>query len=226
MYKKEHQIWLALVFMIRSCVLPNEEFEHVCKATIVEACELFYNLYHELYGQRNCCYSIHVVGSHLMKVRGNVPLTERSAFMFESFYSEMKNLFQAGTASPLKQILQNAFMKRASEYHVCEKTVFYKEKTDNVTLENNSLIYTFKNNKHELYVITAIDNDQFTCKRLGKFQYKSALLPNYDWKSIGVFRQGPIGSDTFVIQRNEIKGKVLNVLNFLITCPTNVLNEK
>ena len=74
-FKKERQLWLSLVFVIRSCVLTNEEFEHVCKATIVSACELFYNLFFELFGQRNCCYSIHVVSSHMLKMRGNVPLT-------------------------------------------------------------------------------------------------------------------------------------------------------
>ena len=127
-YKKERQLWLTLVFMIRACVVPNEEFENVCKATIVSACELFYNLYFELFGQRNCSYSVHVVPSHLLKIRGDVPLTERSAFRFESFYAEMKKLFKAGTTSPLKQILKNTYMKRSIEHHVCEKTILYEPK--------------------------------------------------------------------------------------------------
>ena len=127
-YKKERQLWLTLVFMIRACVIPNEEFENVCKATIVNACELFYNLYFEVFGQRNCSYSVHVVPSHLLKIRGNVPLTERSAFRFESFYAEMKKMFKAGTTSPLKQILQNTYMKRSIEHHVCQKTIVYEAK--------------------------------------------------------------------------------------------------
>ena len=225
-YKKERKLWLTLVFMIRSCVLPNAEFEHVCKATIVGACELFYNLYFELFGQRNCAYSIHVLPSHLLKIRGNVPLTERSAFRFESYYSEMKNLFKAGTSSPLKQILQNTFMKRSLEYHVCEKSLFLQPQSSKVTMENNSLIYTFKNDKHELFVIDAILDDKYICKRQGKFEYKSTLLPNYDWKSVGVFRQGPIGTEQFTIKKEDVHGKYLIVLNLLITCPTNILNEK
>ena len=126
-HKKEHQLWLTLVFMVKSCVLPNEKFEHVEKQTIHEACELFYNLFFELFGHQNCSYSIHIVGSHILKVRGNVPLTERSAFPFESFYSEMQNLFKSGTHSPLKQILGNTIMKRTSEHHNCEKSIHYKE---------------------------------------------------------------------------------------------------
>ena len=225
-HKKERQLWLALVFMIRGCIVPNEEFENVNKARIASACELFYNLYFELFGQRNCTYSVHVLSSHLFKIRGHVPLTERSAFPFESFYSEMKNLFRAGTSTPLKQILKNTYMKRLTEHHVCEKTIYYKEQKTNNTLENNSLIYTWTNNKHELYIICSISNDELICKRQGKFEFKTPLLPDYDFKSIGVYRQGPIGSDTYKIKKKEIKGKFINVLDLVITCPSNVLNEK
>ena len=225
-YKKERQLWLCLAFVIKACVIPNEEFDNVCRAKIINACELYYNLYFEVFGQRNCPYSIHVVSSHLLKMRGNVPLTERSAFKFESFYSEMKNLFKAGTTSPLKQILKNSFMKRALEYHTCQKTIFYDVEKKNETMENNSLIYTYKNKKHEMYVIHTIINDEFICKRQGKFDYSSTLLPNYEWKTVGVYKQGPIGDEDFRIQRREVQGKVVNVMNMLITCPYNVLNEK
>ena len=212
--------------MIKSCVVPNEEFEHVDSQTIFEACELFYNLYFEIYGQQNCSYSAHVVPSHLLKIRGNVPFTERSAFPFESFYSEMQNLFKSGTNSPLKQILGNTIMKRSTEYHTCEKNIVYKEDEKQDKLENNSLVYTFQNKKHELFVIKKIEGDWFTCHKQGKFKYMPAVLPNHNWSSIGVFRKGPIGSDTYTIHKSEIKGKFLVVLNMLITCPKNVLNEK
>lgn len=211
--------------MVRSCVLPNTEFENINKASIVGACELFYNLYFELFGQQNCTYSIHVVGSHCLKMRGNVPFTERSAFPFESFYSEMKNLFKAGTPSPLKQILQNTIMKRSIEHHVCQKSIVYNVKTTN-SLENDSLIFTIKNGKHEFYIITSITNDEFICQRQGKFEFKTPILPNYDWKSVGVYRKGPIGPDIFRIPKQDVKGKFLCVLNMIITCPINVLNEK
>ena len=225
-FKKERQVWFTLVFMVRACVLPNEEYEHVNVATIVSASELFYNLYFELYGQQNCSYSIHVAPSHLLKIRGNVPFTERSAFAFESFYAEMKNLFKAGTSSPLKQVLKNTFMKRKLEHHVCEKSIFYKAQTKNVTMENNYSVHTFTNNKHELYIVKDINGDELTCIKQGKFVFKTNLLPNYDWQSIGVFKLGPTGNKTFKIKKNEVKGKFLNVLNILVTVPNNVLNEK
>ena len=224
--KKECELWLTLVFMIRSCVIPNEEFDNVKRQTIFDACELFYNLFFELYGQKHCIYSVHVVGSHLLKMRGDVPLTERSAFQFESFYSEMKNLFKSGTNAPLKQILRNTIMKRTLEYHTCKKTIKYCVPSKNAPMENNSLIYTYENEIYNLYTITEIDGDDFVCKKQGKFQYKPSVLPNYDWKSIGIFRKGPIGDKSFRILRSEVKGKVINVLDILITCPENVLHEK
>lgn len=224
--KKECQLWYSLVFMIRSCILPNEEFEHVNVASIFSACELYYNIFFELYGQLNCNYYLHVVPSHLTKIRGDVPLTERSAFPFESFYSEMKNLYKSGTTATLKQILKNTIMKRKLEHHVCSKTIFYQTENKDSPLENNSSIYTFKNNQHELYVITEINGNELICKRQGKFKFSTPLMPRYDWKSIGVFRKGPIGTQTFTINKSDVKGKFMIVQNVLVTAPNNVLNEK
>ena len=224
-HRKESQLWLALVFMVRSCIIPNEEFDNVSKESISKSCELFYNLYFEVYGQENCIYTVHIVGSHLFKIRGNSPLTERSAFPFESFYSEMKNSFKPGTPSPLKQVLRNTIMKRRIEFHKCQKTILYTPENKNSSLENNSLIYTYNNGKHDFFVISEINDDVFTCKRQGKFEFKPNLLPTHDWKSIGVYRTGPIGTQTFNIHKNEVKGKAINVLNMTMTCPINVLLE-
>lgn len=193
--------------------------------SIVRACELFYNLYFEVYGQQNCIYSLHVVPSHLLKMRCNVPFTERSAFPFESFYSEMKNLFKPGTSSPLKQILENTLMKRNLQFHTCEKSIYYTVQNDRECTENNSLIYTYNNDRYEFYVIKDINEDEFVCQRQGKFEFNSELLPNIDWKTVGVFKKGPTGCEFFNVNKNEVKGKVINVLNMLITCPINVLRE-
>ena len=214
--------------MIRSCIVPNEEFEHVCKETIIRACELFYNLYFELFGQKNCTYSVHIVSSHLLKMRGNEPLTSRSAFPYESFYSEMRNLYKPGTTAPAKKILKNTIMKRTLEYHTCSRTIYYsKHKENNKTMENNSLIYTFKNNEHQLFIIQdEINEGEFLCKKQGKFEYQTTILPNIKWSSIGVYKRGAVGRELYIIKKKDVKGKFLNVLNLMITCPINVLEEK
>ena len=221
--------------MIRSCLLPNEEFRVIDDAKIVSACEKFYALYEKTYGQNNCTYSIHVVGSHLPQVRQNRPLTYKSAFKFENFFSEMRNLFQPGTVSPLKQVFQNCFMKRLLDSHYCENKTFFSAKKQQKTgkkvnpgKENNTLIYTYDEDQilNMYIIIEIIDNDTFKCNTQGKFKANLPLSNEYDWSQVGVYRIGPVSEEIVTIKRNDISGKVIKVLGYLITCPNNVLHEQ
>ena len=237
-YTEEIKLWYLLVFMMRSCVLPNHEFRNLPDRLIANACDNFYRLFQKLFGKKNCIYSVHVFSSHLLKIRGTMPLTFKSAFKFESFYAEMKNMYVPGTLATTKQILQNCYVKRSIEYHKCEKTIFYdsKKKPEEGKpfvpgLENNSLIYTTdENNNHTMYVIIDLvenNSDAFLCIKQGKFKFNNALTPNIPWTQVGVYKLGPtLNEEQFVVQRDEISGKVLKVDNFLITCPLNVLQEK
>ena len=232
--EEERALWLHLVFMIRSCVVPNNEFSQINSELVQSACTKFYNLFEKLYGLTNCSYSIHVLPSHLLQIRGNMPLTYRSAFKFESFYGEMRHLFKPGTVSPLKQILQNCYVKRMLEHHKCEKTLYIspkKQKKVGVKLnpgkENNHLVYAYKENKYEMYkIVKEIDNNHFECNIQGKFTAKFPETPEYNWSRVGCFKIGPVSEETVIINRNQICGKVMVVNNYLITCPTNVLLEQ
>ena len=235
-YPDEKRIWLHLVFMIRACVIPNEEFQNVNVDILNNACKKFYSSFEKAFGPTNCTYSIHVGSSHLLKVRGDMPLTHKSAFKFENFYSEMKNLFHPGTVSPLKQILQNCYVKRIIEFHCCEKETFYSPekkpepgKKFNPGKENNSLIYTYNNEDqtYKMYIIDEIiDHSRFRCRIQGKFKMKIELTPQYDWSSVGVFKIGAISEEVVIVNRKSISGKVIQVNDFLITCPYNVLHEQ
>ena len=234
-YKKERKCWLHLAFMIRACVISNDEFRNVNVDDVNSACDKFYKLYEETYGKNNCTYSIHVVPSHLLLIRGNRPLTFKSAFKFENFYSEMRNLFHAGSVSPLKQVLQNCFVKRLLENHVCEKTTFFNVekkpvpgKKFNPPKETNNLIYTISESYDiDMFIIEEIiDSDTFRCKIQGKFKLKLDLTPEYNWSDVGVYKLGPISEEFNIIKRSEIKGKFIKVNGYLITCPNNVLHEQ
>ena len=231
-FMEEKILWLHLVYVVRACILPNIEFQQIDVETIESGCEKFYNLYEKLYGKQNCSYSIHVAISHLLLIRGNEPLTFKSAFKFESFFSELRNLFHPGTVSPVKQILQNCYMKRILEYHSCEKKIHYTSDKTGKKLhpgkENNHLIYTY-NEERELTIYSIseiINDDKFHCKMQGKFRAQMHLASEYDWSKVGVFKVGPISEESYVVKRNEICGKVLKVNRFLITCPNNVLIEQ
>ena len=236
-FADEIKLWYNLVFMVRSCVLPNIEFRTLPNRLVSNACDNFYRLYQKLYGKKNCTYSVHVVSSHLLLIRGNQPLTFKSAFKFESFFAEMKNLYVPGTLSTVKQILQNSYMKRTVEHHECEKTIFFDCKKKPVEgkpitpgLENNYLIYTTdETNNHHFYQIVDQDKDNsdvFICIKQGKFPFKPNLTPNINWGQVGVYKLGPTNEEEHhEIHRSEICGKVLIVDNLLITCPLNVLRE-
>ena len=233
-FQEEKQLWLYLVYIIRACIIPNEEFTQIMKEDVETACRKFYTLFEKTYGVQNCSYSIHILPSHMLQIRGNMPLTHRSAFKFENFYSEMKNLFKPGTVSTMKQIVQNSLMKRILEHHKCEKTTYFcpekKPKPGvkfNPPKENNSLIYVYQNHSFHMYSIDeVVDDDNFRCKIQGKFRATMPLTPEYDWSKVGVFKVGPLSEETKMIRRSDVAGKVIRVKEYLITCPLNVLHEQ
>ena len=230
----ERRVWLHLAFMIRACVIPNNEFKNVNPKIIESASKNCYTLFEQLFGPINCSYSIHVVLSHILKIRGNRPLTFKSAFKFESFYGEMRQMFKPSTISPLKQILNNCYVKRILQPHHCEKTLYLAPKKQpkpgvkfNPGKECNHLVYVFSDQKYEMYsIVKQLDHDHFECNIQGKFEATFPLTPEYDWSSVGCFKIGPLSEECVIIKRSQISGKVITVNEYLITCPTNVLLEQ
>lgn len=223
---KERRVWFLLAFMIRACVIPEEEYSNVNKLEITHASSQFYSLYQKLFSSRNCTYSVHIVGTHLPQIRSKGPLTETSAFPFENFYGELRNSFTPGTVSPLKQILQKVYLKRMLSYHCCEKTIHYSE--NDTPLERNSLIYVYENDSYNIYQIfkTCKESpDTLHCYIQGKIEVEFNEAQDVEWSKVGVFKEGATGSEEVLIDRKNVSGKVLKVSSLLITCPRNVLNE-
>lgn len=221
--EKERELWLLLTYIIKACVIPSEEFQSHSIEDISEYAKQFYVLYQDLFGVYNCSYNTHIMGSHIADMRFNGPLTTTSAFPFESFYGELRNSFVPGTCSTLKQILSNVLIKRVINNHVCENTIYISEKE--TPLECNNMIYTFENGKYNIYKVTKVSGENLTCHKQEK------LICNFNeiqlnWSIVGVFKKGNISPEEHVVTRSEVKGKIIVVNNFLITCPSNVLREK
>ena len=121
--------------MIRACIVPDPEFVQINPMSIDTACQKFYVLFEQLFGIRNCTYSLHVICSHLLKMRQKGPLTFTSAFIFENFYGELRNSFVPGTPSPVKQMMETVILKRSLSHHCCQNTIFFSHK-------NTCLLYT------------------------------------------------------------------------------------
>lgn len=188
---KERRLWLLLTFMIRSCVLPENEFQAIDQDEISSACDQFYALFESLFSSKNCTYSIHVLASHLLAIRSLGPLTATSAFLFESFYGEMRHSFTPGTQSPLKQILQKIYLKRAHTFHSCEKKIHYSEK--DTAMEQNSLIYIYENSTYKMYKIINVNKNNpnvLQCNEQGKVEIEFSEAKDLEWSQIGVFKEG------------------------------------
>lgn len=222
--EKEIKAWEMLAFMIRACILPNEEYSNVNENHIKYCLKTFYVLYQQLYGEKNCTYSVHVMCSHLPTMRKYGPLTETSAFRFESFYAELRRSFQPGTTSVVKQMLQTVMLKRMLSKHVCREAMYLSAK--DTALECNSLIYIFTNNTYVIYKIMSIEHDTLTCNQLGNHEVEFPTTSMLSWSSVGVFRKGGLSSINVAINRKDVTGKVLKVDRYLITCPINILREK
>ena len=221
---KEKELWLYLAFMVRACVLPDLEYFNVNSNQISLACSKFYKLYEKLFGQVNCTYSTHVLCSHLPQLRQLGPLTETSAFKFESFYGEIRNCFTPGTPSTLKQIFETILMKRSLSSHSCEKTISLSNYDTALTCD--SLVYTYVNDDVSVYKILDQSGDEILCRPQGKFPCSFQETPELSWDSVGVFKKGAISEETVTITHESVAGKVLKVADYLITCPENVLKEK
>lgn len=221
---KEKDVWLYLVFMMRSCTLPDSEYFNVNANQISIACQKFYKLFERLFGPINCTYSIHVLCCHLMQIRQLGPLTETSAFKFESFYGEIRNSFYPGTPSTLKQILQTVLLKRSLCAHTCEKPIYLSNY--DTALECNSLVYTYENDEIKMFKIVDEIGEEIICNPQGTFVCEFNETPELSWSSVGVFKKGASSTEIINLTHQAIAGKVLKVGEYLITCPENVLKEK
>ena len=224
-HDKEIKLWEMMAFMVRACLLPEEEFENVNVNSIKYCQKSFYVLYQQLFGERNCTYSIHVFASHLLQIRSQGPLTETAAFRFEAFYAELRKAFQPGTLSPVKQMMQSVFLKRILSKHVCCENIYLRAK--DTCLESNSLIYVYDKNVHVIYQIKSIEeNDTLICNQLGNHEVDFPCTSMLNWASVGVYRKGGLSSVNVTVPRKLVAGKVMKVDKYLLTCPINVLREK
>ena len=221
---KERRLWLLLAYMIRVCIITEPEYEDIDPEVLNYCGKQFYVLFEKLFNVRNCTYYVHIIACHLPEMRALGPLTESSAFGFESFYSEVRHSFVPGTNAPLKQVLQKCLMRRAIGPHCCETSIYLSPKE--TSHESNCYIYTYVNKQYSFFKILSIDNDHLTCYKVGKYVTSFPETPTLKWEKVGVFKAGGISDEVVTVHRADVAGKVIRVDNLFITCPNNVLREK
>ena len=220
----ERKLWLIFSFMIRACTIPQNEFQCIDHNIISTCSHAFYKLYEKLFTVQNCTYNTHIVGCHMIGIRRHGPLPSTSAFGFENFYGEMRNAFTPGTASPLKQIMQQIFLKRSINFHSCKPIITFTNYE--TARECNNLIYTFIHKTYRFFKIEDIENESMHCREIEKEEAFFNETPNLKWENVGVFVEGEIKPEIHIIQKKDIAGKLIRVQNYLLTCPMNVMEEK
>lgn len=93
-------------------------------------------------------------------------------------------------------------------------------------MECNNLIYCYEKKEHNIYEIEEIIDDNVSCREVGKYPVTFEEVAHLNWSVVGVFRKGGVSSNVTNIKTSQIRGKVLIVGKYLITCPINVPNEK
>ena len=222
--KKERNLWLNYAYMLRSAVVPTEEFDNISIEIVQKCCAEFYEIFEEIFGISNCTPNLHLFCSHLLEIRTHGPLTETSAFKYESFYGEMRRSFVPGTTSPLKQILKNVLLKRSLRKHQCVNSYYISNYE--TSLECNNLIYTYTGKSYKIFKVSEIDGSNITCNKIGQYPAIFNETPDIDWSTVGVFKRGGMREESTILNTSQIRGKVLNVGKYLVTCPANVLLEK
>ena len=93
-------------------------------------------------------------------------------------------------------------------------------------MESNSIIYIFENNKYKLYKIHTVHDNLLPCHIQGYFPISFIETPELLWEKVGVFKEGGISEETKIVYKSRVHGKVIRVLNLLLTVPINVLRDK
>ena len=220
--KNERKLWLLYVFQIRAYVLPDDEYSNVNQDVLDFCSNEFLVLFEELFGTSNSSYNIHMM-SHLKQVRLRGKFTDTSTFKHESYYGEMRRSYVTGTASTGKQILKNAYIRRSIPHANCRKPLKFSSKE--TSRSSDKFIYIYKDNSFNFYVIKSIMQDgSMICVQHGRRSYKPSEV-SLDWSSVGVFLKSGESDLEQLIRPQEVTGKAIVVDNFIISCPTNVLQE-
>lgn len=182
------------------------------------------------FGQYHVVYTVHTI-HHLEELRQLGPLTETSAFPAESMFGSFLRGFTSGTTSVAKQGMNYVLERYGSGRHRCRKRIVYKPYTGNQKVDD-SLAYTRSiGGQYKFWKIIESDLKlkkckavEFACTRC--FFHLPELPRGLNMSMCGIFRRLPQISDVpreFLFK--EFHGKLIQIDDFIATCPLPVLYE-
>ena len=94
----EKSVFLAFSYMNRAVRMPQEEYSEIPEDSFNDALNILNENYDQAYGETANSYNFHIVSAHLKEIREQQgPLTNFTAYPFESSYAELRRSFQVAT---------------------------------------------------------------------------------------------------------------------------------
>jgi hypothetical protein len=208
-------LWLLLGYILRAHLLDEDKFRALVERRrqlnmkpMRELCKLFATTAVEAFSESFLTYNVHVFTEHLTMMREHRPLTEGSAFEFESSYSLLLRSFKVGTTSGSKQALQNILLTAKHERHQCEKSYLHRFGLRDTSVTTDMLVVS---KQGDFYQLTGVEddgtNDSFLALKIELEEYSPRDCPEEinDFASVEVYKYLGLSETCTRVCRSDLK---------------------
>lgn len=140
------KVWCIAISLVRIYFKPSPDYEQFVnrpgmRARLQRLHRQFHKLFAEVFGNQACSYNVHVF-KHWVKFRDRKPLTEQSAFKYESSYAKLRSHYDPRTMSTGLQALEGFYKSCKFGEHRCKRRL--RLKTAVTPKRDDTLVYLKK----------------------------------------------------------------------------------
>lgn len=219
----ERDMWLLLGCTVRALILPEIDFDFEQEEENLRMLMHRFTTIHEtVFGVEKSTYNLHLF-EHFAEIRADHgPLTETSAFWFESYYAEFKRAYVQGTMSTAKHAMKNLFLKQYTK-HKCRRKVQVickeRKRTDDTIVYTQDLNFfkVFEESEGG-YLAKGIVKEEWNC------QLQNHITLSFG--KVGAFKSDmEVTNDLTHLPKESIIGKGIHISNVILAIPQNIINE-
>ena len=222
---KLHSLLMQIIFIYRSYLMDDDYYyADLARADQLEQLVIkFVKDFESYFGVSNAFYNLHIL-THLRFIREALgPLTDYSAFTFESFYALInKNMCQRTQSlgkQSMKGVAAGYWSKR--DIHKCVQPIRISTKV--TAYLNDTIIAT---SIDEVIKVIEVDGDTIVGKKILTHEFLPNMTEDADgWRNIGVQCFNKYSNEIISIQRNDVYGKGVLCGNVITCVPNHVLRD-
>ena len=129
------------------------------------------------------------------------------------------------TANVCKQMMQKLLLRKFRPHTSCSVQM-KPVRIGQTAKTRDDLVYTLQDGVYRLFQVVDMDEDSFTVHEFNITPKSFRRHQNLDFGVTGVFNNNGYKTGVFVVEKEEIGGKVVMVGNsLLMTVPINILTE-